>query len=143
MLANLNFETVQRIAGPGAVWPQMTGAEIAEELWLEVAAGSSGRPNKAQEIDNWQKMLPMLIQVPGISPMWLAKEMVKRLDDRADMTEAVLDGMPSITAMNTAPPPNAQDGAQQGHEGADNGPRPEEDERGSGPGGQPGAMKGK
>lgn len=143
MLAELNAVTVTKIAGPGAIWPQMSNEDIAAELWLEVSAGSSGRPNKAQEIDNWQKMLPMLIQTPGIAPMWLAKEMVKRLDDRADLTEAVIDGMPSITAMNSQTTPNGAQGADQGNEGTDNGPRPEEDARGSSAGGQPGAMKGK
>jgi hypothetical protein len=51
-------------------------------MWLEVSAGSSGRPNKAQDIDNLNKILPVIIQVPGISPMWLAKQTVMRLDDR-------------------------------------------------------------
>lgn len=147
MLAELNEETVKKIAGPGAVWPSMSSEEIVEETWLEVAAGSSGRPNKAQEIDNMQKLVPLLIQVPGIPPQFLARELVKRLDDRIDISEAYIDGLPSITAMNAVKSPQPEDGQDkaedQGAEGGDNGPRSAERSRGSGAGGQPGAMRGR
>ncbi len=59
--------------------------------------------------------MPLLVQIPGISVEWLAKQAVKRLDDRADLDTAIAAGMPSITAMNgitkdqaTAEPPEAQ-----------------------------------
>lgn len=139
MLRELNQETVTKIAGPGAVWPQMSEQEIVDELWLEIAAGSSGRPNKAQELQNLERVVPLLVQIPGVSPDWLAKEMVRRLDDHVDIAEAIISGLPSITAMNgMANSANPQD---QGPEGANNSPRPDEGRRGSDAGGQRGAMR--
>ena len=143
MLAELNQETVNKIAGPGAVWPSMSEEEIADELWLEIAAGSSGRPNKAMELQNLQTITPMLIQVPGISPNWLAKQFITRLDDHVDLDEALLDGMPSITAMNGMQQATANAGGapeEQGGEGSSNAPKPAANKAGSGPGGQSGAM---
>jgi len=46
MLTNLDPQTVQQIAGPGAIWPQMNRDQIQAEMHLEIVAGSNGRPNK-------------------------------------------------------------------------------------------------
>jgi hypothetical protein len=113
-------------------------SEIAEEIYLEIEAGSSGKPNQAVEVANWQKMLPFLIQLPGIKPEWLARESIRRLDDKADLTEALMSGMPSVISMNqqTQPAPKdpAANPAAQGGEGANNGPgAPAEQQAGSGP----------
>lgn len=128
MLRELSQETVMEIAGPGAVWPQMTLEEIAKELVLEIEAGSSGKPNQVQEIRNWQQMLPYLLQMPNISPTWLARESLNRLDDRLDLTEAITENIPSITAMNgmqqAMPTDPAADPNAQGSEGANNNPAP-------------------
>ncbi|AUQ95955.1 hypothetical protein PhaeoP66_03213 [Phaeobacter inhibens] len=139
MLREMSEDVVKRIVGPGAVWPEGMGlAEIADEIYLEVEAGSSGKPNQAVEIKNWQMMLPFLIQMPGVNPMWIARETVRRLDDKADLTEAVMAGMQSIISQNQqaqpAPSdPNAEPAAQ-GAEGADNGPAgPAEQQPGSDP----------
>ena len=105
LLKEMSQETATKIAGPGAVWPQLSGQEIAEELYLEVEAGSSGRPNKAAEIANFDKVAPILLQIPGISPEWLAKQAITRLDDRLDPTDAVISMLPSIVAQNAAAQP--------------------------------------
>lgn len=129
-------EKVVEIVGPGAVWPEMTLAEIADEIFLEVEAGSTGKPNQAIEVDNMQKLLPLLIQLPGIDPVWLVKQVIKRMDDRLDVTEAIAAGIPSIASMNqqqqvtTAQPQN--DPNNQGQQGANNAPKPEQ-QGGSGP----------
>ena len=117
-------QRVTEIVGPGAVWPQMTREQIAREIFLDVEAASTGRPNKQQEIQNATQMLPLLLQIPGLSPEWLAREMLRRLDDRVDITDAFAAGLPSIQAINNAPPPQpAEPGSepgQQGGEGANN-----------------------
>jgi hypothetical protein len=121
----------------------MSLADIANELFLEVEAGSSGKPNQAVEVQNFQQLAPLLMQIPGITPYWLAKEAVKRLDDRIDLTEALSAGMPSIVTQNrmggmggpqqqlpppggdgAAPPGGAATSApaDQGSSGAANGP---------------------
>jgi hypothetical protein len=135
LLKEMSEEKVKEVVGPGALWPQMTLAEISAELYLEVEAGSSGKPNQAVEVQNFKELAPLLMQIPGITPYWLAKEAVKRLDDRIDLTEALSAGMPSIVTQNRMggmggpqqqlPPPGG-DGteapADQGAEGAANGP---------------------
>lgn len=140
LMKEMSPEKVMEIVGPGAVWPQMTLAEIANEVYLEVEAGSSGKPNQAIEIDNFQKMAPFIMQTPGLNPAWVAKEVVRRLDDKVDMVEAIASNMPSIAMMNRPAPqmpsgaPGAEDPNAQGPQGADNAPAgPPEDVRGSEP----------
>lgn len=100
LLEQMDQETVKRIAGPGAVWPQLTANEIAQELQLEVEAGSNGRPNKAMQIQNFERLAPILLQIPGMNPEWLAKEAIRRLDDTMDMSDAIRAALPSIVAQN-------------------------------------------
>lgn len=109
MLLEMSEETVKKIAGPGAVWPVMTANDVAQELFLEVEAGSSGRPNQAVELHNFEKIAPTLLQIPGIDPMWLAKQAITRLDDKLDVTDAITDSMQSIVAMNAAKQPGTGD----------------------------------
>ena len=134
LLKEMSPERVTEIVGPGALWPEMTLAQIADELYLDVEAGSSGKPNQAVEINNWQQMMPFLIQMPGINPMWLARETIRRLDDRLDLTEAIAAGMPSIVMQNQAKQPGPADPAAdpnaQGAEGANNGPQPPAESQG-------------
>ena len=94
---------VKKIVGQGAVWPaEPVAQDIANEILLEIEAGSMGRPNQAQEIANAQRLMPLLIQLPGIDPEFLAKDTLRRLDDRLDLTEAFKSALPSIVAMNGA-----------------------------------------
>lgn len=118
LLREMSPEKAKEIAGQGAVWPDLTAQEIADELSLEVKAGSSGRPNKAAEIANFEKLMPVLIQIPGISPDWLAREAIKRLDDSMDPTDAIIGDIPSIVAMNAMKMQEFTAGQQGGPKGA-------------------------
>ena len=100
LLQECSVDTVKRIVGEGAVWPDMSRQQIADELWLQIEAGSTGRPNQAQEIANAERIFPLLMQIPGIKPEFLAKELIKRLDDKLDITQAFQSMLPSIIAMN-------------------------------------------
>ncbi|MEP3248047.1 MAG: hypothetical protein ABJN40_05990 [Sneathiella sp.] len=128
MLLELDEETVKKIAGPGSVWPEFSREEIAEEVFLKIRAGSSGRPNKAAELANLERAAPTILQIPGVSPVWFAKQVLERLDEAGiDIDEAIVEGMPSMIAMNQAagnPQPAtgdpASDPAQQGANGASN-----------------------
>lgn len=102
LLSNVSADTVKRVVGPGAVWPELTKQQISEEIWLEVKAGSSGKPNQAVDIANAQKIYPLLMQIPGIDPEFLARDLIERLDDKLDLTQAFKPMLPSIVAMNTA-----------------------------------------
>ena len=123
-------EEVVKIVGPGAVWPQQTQGDIVEEIFLEVEAGSTGRPNQAVEVNNWQRLAPIVMQIPGVNPEWLARETLRRMDDKLDLTDAITAGIPSIVASNGMMQANAgspaEDPNAQGQEGANNAKKPEQ-----------------
>ncbi len=143
LLLNMTRDQVTKIAGPGAVWPEFTAQETAEEIFLTIKAGSSGRPNRQLQIANFERLAPILLQIPGVQPQWLAEQAIRRLGDDIDLEDAILDGLPSIIAANaaatnlnpggpgdakskgTADDPNAQGGA-----GAQNAPNPQTNEGG-------------
>ncbi|CAB4120928.1 hypothetical protein UFOVP4_15 [uncultured Caudovirales phage] len=123
LLLNLSKETVTEIVGPGAVWPELTRLEVMQEISLEIKAGSSGRPNQAQDAATFERIMPLLVQVPGINPQWLAERAIKIADDDTNLEDAFIEGMPSILAQNrlaqmgTGDP--STDPNQQGEQGAD------------------------
>jgi adenylate kinase family enzyme len=124
LLQEMSVDQVKTIAGPGAVWPELTAQEIADEVILEIEAGSTGKPNQAAELRNLERVLPFVIQIPGIDPKWLAKEVLKRMDDKLDVDAALADGVGSIVSMNGMTDPNAAAGMNQGAAGAANAPTP-------------------
>jgi hypothetical protein len=129
LLAEVQKPTVEKVVGVGCVWPQMSRQDIAGEVYLEIEAGSMGRPNAAQEVANAQRIYPLLIQIPGIDPNYLAKDLLRRLDDKLDLTQAFKSQLPSIVAMNgavrgTAPGAGPVGGDAQGPQGANNAAKP-------------------
>jgi hypothetical protein len=133
----MSEEQVKKTVGPGAVWPTLSLQDIASEIYLEVEAGSSGKPNQAVAVDNFMKLAPILTTIPGVNQTALAKEGVKRLDDRLDVNEFIIANAPSIVAQNqmagaAQATPAAGDPAgdpnQQGAEGAQNAPGPAQPE---------------
>ncbi len=125
LLANLGREEVVKIVGQGAVWPEMTRDQIMEEVFLEIEAGSTGKPNRAAELANIERIMPFLLQIPGMDPKWLAKELLKRLDDKLELDSAFADKIPSIVSMNQGRGQGTGDPALAGAPGggADNAPR--------------------
>lgn len=134
---NLKKEDVVKQVGIGAVWVEdlveklgITPDDIHNEIFLEVAAGSSGKPNQPMEVRNFKELAPLLMQIPGISPDWLGREAIRRLDDRMDLNEAIVPGLPAMVAQNRAQPgqpgqdPGKSDPNQQGDKGGDKGPPP-------------------
>jgi hypothetical protein len=105
LLGNLDPTTAKQIAGEGAAWPELDRKAIASELMLSVEAGSSGRPNKSQEIANLERLAPFLLQLPNLDPEFLAREAVRRLDDRIDLSTAVKPGAMSAMATNAMSKP--------------------------------------
>ncbi len=140
MLMELSKETVMEIAGDGAVWPEMNREQVAKQTLLKVRAGSSGRPNKAMELANMERGMPYILQLPGMNPTPIAKRYLDLLE--IDLEEAIIEGMPSITALNSqmgnigntqgAGGPN--DPNQQGDKGSQNNEKPNQNEPGPQPG---------
>lgn len=137
LLKNMNSETVFEIVGPGAVWPELTADEIVKEVILEIEAGSSGRPNQAADIQAFTQMTPIMIQIPGIKPEKLADMGFKIMNSRIRTEDFLDDALPSITAMNQLagggggmPQPAtgdpSTDPSQQGAEGQNNAPQPDQ-----------------
>jgi hypothetical protein len=142
MLTEIDKQTVIEIVGDGAVWPDMPQSreEVAKDLYLEIEAGSSGRPNQASELANLERATPMLVQLPGINPEPLARRYANLLN--IDFEELVASGMPSITALNAmmakaasqpATGDPASDPSSQGGEGGNNAPGPQQNEEEPGP----------
>lgn len=135
MLAELSKETVRELIGQGAIWPDMSQENIQKEIYLDVVAGSNGRPNRAQRQQALQQLVPFLIQVPGVSPEWLAKLLIEAVDDSIDLSEAIAGNLPSIMTMNnqTQATGAEQDPNAQGGAGANNAAQPAEPSQGAGP----------
>lgn len=77
-------ETVQRVVG-NPVFPQMqqNREDFVNQILLKTKAASSGRPNQAVEIRNWQVLGPIL-QSLGANPQAMVRETIKRLGDNLD-----------------------------------------------------------
>ncbi len=121
LMRELSMETVQRIVGPGAVWPETNREDFVNYVFLEVLAASSGRPNKALEIANFQQLAPIMLQA-GASPQFIVREAIKRLDDRLDIDDAFALGASAQMAMPLTPPPGQQPQSQ-GEEPSGNPPK--------------------
>jgi hypothetical protein len=130
LLANMTFETVQKVVGPGAIWPQFSARDIAEEMFLTIQAGSTGRPNKTQELANLERVTPLLVQLPGVKLQTVARMIWEALDSKIDFEEFFDGLMPSITAMNSQAQPGTGDPSTdpnaQGGEGGNRIARPDQ-----------------
>ena len=141
-LQGLVRKDVVKIAGPLAFWPEGLPLEaITSLLDIDIEAGSTGRPNTAQEREAWITILPLvkelimlILQTQG-TPMAqayteLLRETLTRFDDRIDI-ERFLPGI-ATDPMGAPMPPDPLMGAR-GPDGLPMLPAPE---------GVPGALPG-
>ena len=103
------------ICGPGAItWPETAEARksLLHEVDISIKAASSGRPNKALEVQNAKELGPLMIQAitaaasnPALTkPMSaLVEEFARRLDDQIDLTKFFVGAPPPMA-------PNQQQG---------------------------------
>lgn len=143
-LLTLDVQTVKRIAGVGAEWPQMSRQEIVEQVMVDIKAGSSGRPNAAADLAKMERGMPYLLQISGVKMTPVAEKYAELLD--IDVDELIAEGMPSQVALNAMASKMAQGGApqvgtgdpatdpaQQGAAGGMNAPSPVQNEPGAQP----------
>lgn len=105
LMQEMSEATVKRIAGPGAAWPQVTLADFINEVYLQVEAASSGKPNQALAIANLERVMPLIMAAISNPLMWpLIREAIKRLDDRLDVNE-ILPAQPPAGMMAPAAQP--------------------------------------
>lgn len=130
LLLEMSPETVKKIVGPGAMWPELSREEVSNELYLEVRAGSSGRPNRSTRLSAREKIMPLLLQIPGVKAEPLAKDLLLDMDDTIEVEDYMDPGALSMTAQNGMKgpmegAPTATGGAMaQGPAGAQNAPKP-------------------
>lgn len=137
LLKEMSKESVMRIAGPGAVWPEQNMQDYLNEIYLEVQAASSGRPNKAVELANLDKVIPLVMQAvqmpPQAFPTTLAiiKLVLQTLDSDLEASDFFPVQMPMM--------PEQQQQQQQGQLGQpqQNGQPPQPQRGGNGSGGPP------
>lgn len=105
-------DEVQRVAGVRSFWPQgMAPEDVVTMVELEIEAGSTGRPNKDLEQQNWTIILPLIqnmmtavqqMQSVGNLPLAeamvnLLRETLRRLDERIDVEAFIPQGPLPIT----------------------------------------------
>jgi len=98
-LRKLSEDEVKQIAGPKAVWPQLSADEIFAMVMVGVRAGSTGRPDRLQEQDRWTKLQPVIEKtISTVSQLYqegqiklgqalveMLRETLRRFDERIDL----------------------------------------------------------
>lgn len=103
LLQAMTTAQAQALAGEDAVWPEMNRQQVFEFVNVSIRAGSTGKPNKNQERDQWIQMLPQIQQ--GIAQIMQARaqgqhevaqtgiklieETLRRFDERLDINEFI------------------------------------------------------
>lgn len=99
LLQMYSRQDVARIAGEGAVWPEMSKAEIFDQVTINIRAGTSGKPNKRREQEMWSQLMPIIRDTVtaisqyraagqlGIANTYveLLRETLRRADERLDL----------------------------------------------------------
>lgn len=143
LILNVSQDTVTKVVGPGAVWPMLDKQTVAENVFLQVDVGANGPPSRQEDVQVLTQLVPLLQRIPGISPEWLARQLIRRMGDDIDLSDAFAEGVPSMEALNQLmsqppAPPGGPDAAG-GPDGAGKGPPrpgpPTQDPNAQGPAG--------
>lgn len=100
-LRKLTKQEVMNIAGPDAVWPDLSIDEVFSVVNVEVRGGSTGKPDRLQEQDRWIKLLPIIEKTMQTvadlrekgqdqladTTIELARETLRRFDERLDIEQ--------------------------------------------------------
>lgn len=106
-IQSLPSDEVARIAGPMAFWPEgMAPEDVVTLVEIEIQAGSTGKPDKEGEQQNWTVIMPLVqnlmmaiqqAQMMGNLPLAnamvnLLKETFRRLDERVNIDQFIPQG---------------------------------------------------
>jgi len=102
ILYRFSPETVKRIAGEGAPWFATPDGvnDFCNEIYLQIMAASSGRPNKAIDVATWERLAPLILQAAQMPPQLqktiqaVIRETIKRADDQLEPSDFFPDPMP-------------------------------------------------
>jgi hypothetical protein len=109
----------QRIGGPKTFWPYgMDVEDLLTMVEIDIAAGTTGKPNAQADKQNWSTFMPMLQQAlghirmaqagdPGLATAMIniLKETLRRLDDSLDINDFLPQGPPPPPPPPPGPPP--------------------------------------
>lgn len=113
LLQAMPEQHVRRIAGQGAVWPTLPRDEIYEMLNIDIRGGSTAKPDKNKEREQWVQMLPQMQQAIQQIAQYeaagqaelaraarnLLEETLRRFDERIDVSEFIPQLMPQVPGM--------------------------------------------
>ncbi len=99
LVLELTPQQAARLAGPMALmsWPAADKAELFAQVNVDVRAGTSGKPDQAQEQETWATLLPIIeklqeqivgLFIQGIDPMHkveLLRQTVRRFDETIEV----------------------------------------------------------
>lgn len=101
LLQELTVDQVMTLAGEQAVWPKLSKWDVFNLVSIDIRAGSTSKPNKTKEREQWMQLLPLIqqtvqqvseLQMQGQMEMAsamrkLLKETLRRFDERIDIEE--------------------------------------------------------
>ena len=104
ILQEMPAQLIQRYAGMSAYWPadQMSKDQVFSLSEIKIRAGSSGKPNKQQDLEKWGKLMPEIkealemaitmqqdIMIPIQANPWikLIQETFRKADEALDVLE--------------------------------------------------------
>lgn len=104
-LQEMSLETVKRKVGRGAAFPDIAKDKFATDIFVEIEAGSSGKPNAALEAAKAEKLGPLIIQAMADPRLaFLVKIYARILDANIDIDEVMkASGAPAPGMMGAAP----------------------------------------
>ncbi|MCP4355661.1 MAG: hypothetical protein GY793_08560 [Proteobacteria bacterium] len=100
LLLNFDSEYVKEILGAGAVWPEWSRQEVANQIGLQIQAGSTGKPNKQLMVSNIERLMPQLLQIPGVKPEKLLDVALKGIDENLNVLDFYDPSLPSAVGHN-------------------------------------------
>lgn len=119
MMMEMSAQEVEKIVGPGYVWPQLTMEDIRSEIWLEAEFGSSGRKNRREMAAALRDLTPLLIQSPGVSNTKLVKAVGEALAPGIDPLDLADPNALSMQAANALAAPSAPPAGPPGASGTE------------------------
>jgi hypothetical protein len=87
LLQKMPAALIKKRFGESAVWPELTKQELFEMVNISIRAGSTSRPNKMRERDQWLQLMPIIQQT--MEKVVIAKQQGQ--EEIADAYIALLD----------------------------------------------------
>ena len=114
-MQKLPIEEVIRIAGPDAVWPELSVDEVMSAFEVNVKAGSTGRPNKDAKRQAWSTAMPLIEKMitvignfrsQGPQMEWAVKPYLAMMETTFELLEMTDDVERYLPMPPPPPPPN-------------------------------------